>query len=91
MMVTLPFSINILIVYMKEQKAITMNIGLDRKQLTHAIYSTLAANDMRDGAHIRLMVTRARFIRIHAPLLVPRLSSSSPSSRHHARKCLREA
>ncbi|MGH8052072.1 MAG: aminotransferase class IV [Arenimonas sp.] len=39
-------------------KAIAMNIGLDRKELTRAIYSTLAANEMRDGAHMRLMVTR---------------------------------
>jgi branched-chain amino acid aminotransferase len=39
-------------------KAIAMNIGLDRRELTHAIYNTLAANGMRDGAHIRLMVTR---------------------------------
>ncbi len=39
-------------------KAIAMNIGLDRDALTTAIYKTLAANEMRDGAHIRLMVTR---------------------------------
>ena len=39
-------------------KAIAMNIGLDRDALTTAIFKTLAANEMRDGAHIRLMVTR---------------------------------
>jgi len=39
-------------------KAIAMNIGLDRNALVAAIYKTLAANDMRDGAHMRLMVTR---------------------------------
>jgi branched-chain amino acid aminotransferase len=39
-------------------KAIAMNIGLDRHALTQAIYATLAANEMRDGAHIRMMVTR---------------------------------
>ncbi|MCF7222786.1 aminotransferase class IV [Marilutibacter chinensis] len=39
-------------------RAIAMDIGLDRTQLTRAIYETLAANDMRDGVHIRLMVTR---------------------------------
>ncbi len=39
-------------------KAIAMNIGLDRAALTNAVYATLAANDMRDGAHMRLMVTR---------------------------------
>lgn len=39
-------------------KAIAMKIGLDRNELTQAIYKTLTANDMRDGAHMRLMVTR---------------------------------
>ena len=35
-----------------------MDIGLSREELTRAIYATLAANDMRDGVHVRLMVTR---------------------------------
>lgn len=39
-------------------KAIAMDIGLDRAALTRAIYATLAANDMHDGVHMRLMVTR---------------------------------
>lgn len=39
-------------------KAIAMDIGLERAELTHAIYATLAANGMRDGVHLRLMVTR---------------------------------
>lgn len=39
-------------------KAIAMDIGLDRAGLTRAIYATLAANGMRDGVHLRLMVTR---------------------------------
>jgi branched-chain amino acid aminotransferase len=39
-------------------KAIAMDIGLDRDGLTRAIYATLAANGMRDGVHLRLMVTR---------------------------------
>ena len=38
--------------------AIMMDIGLSREELTRAIYATLAANDMRDGVHVRLMVTR---------------------------------
>src|SRR5687768_6747760 len=38
--------------------AIMMDIGLSREELTRAIYATLAANDMRDGDHVRLMVTR---------------------------------
>lgn len=39
-------------------KAIALDIGLDRRGLARAIYDTLAANDMRDGVHLRLMVTR---------------------------------
>jgi len=39
-------------------KAIALDIGMDRKQITAAIYDTLRANQMRDGAHLRLMVTR---------------------------------
>jgi len=39
-------------------KAIALDIGLDRDALTRAIYATLAANNMRDGVHVRLMVTR---------------------------------
>ena len=39
-------------------KAIAMDIGLDRRALTEAIYATLAANAMADGVHVRLMVTR---------------------------------
>ena len=39
-------------------KAIDMDIGLSRDELTRALYCTLAANGMADHAHIRLMVTR---------------------------------
>ena len=39
-------------------KAIALDIGMDRDALTRAIYATLAANGMRDGVHVRLMVTR---------------------------------
>jgi branched-chain amino acid aminotransferase len=39
-------------------KALDMDIGLDRDQLTAALYRTLDANGMSDGAHLRLMVTR---------------------------------
>lgn len=38
--------------------AVALDIGMDRRQLTDAIYRTLAANDMHDRVHIRLMVTR---------------------------------
>ena len=39
-------------------KAIDLDVGLDRAELTAALYRTLAANKMADGVHIRLMVTR---------------------------------
>lgn len=40
-------------------KALMLDIGLDRDQLTHALYATLDANHMHgDGVHMRLMVTR---------------------------------
>jgi branched-chain amino acid aminotransferase len=39
-------------------KAIDLDIGLDRDELTRALYRTLDANAMTDHAHIRLMVTR---------------------------------
>ncbi|HEY3946829.1 MAG TPA: aminotransferase class IV [Solirubrobacteraceae bacterium] len=39
-------------------KAIVLEIGRSRRELTEAIYSTLGANDMTDGVHVRLMVTR---------------------------------
>ena len=39
-------------------KAIAMDIGLSREEMTERLYETLDANEMRDGAHIRLMVTR---------------------------------
>jgi branched-chain amino acid aminotransferase len=39
-------------------KALDLDIGLDREALTARIVDTLRANDMRDGVHVRLMVTR---------------------------------
>ena len=39
-------------------KTIDMDIGLSRVELTQRILETLRANDMREGVHIRLMVTR---------------------------------
>src|SRR4249919_2409920 len=40
-------------------KALMLDIGLDRAQLTRAIADTLGANGMHgDGVHVRLMVTR---------------------------------
>jgi branched-chain amino acid aminotransferase len=39
-------------------QAILLDIGLTRREVTAAIYETLRANDMVDGVHVRLMVTR---------------------------------
>jgi branched-chain amino acid aminotransferase len=39
-------------------KAIAMDVGLSREALTRRLYETLDANQMTDGVHIRLMVTR---------------------------------
>src|SRR5437660_5319737 len=38
--------------------AIALDIGMTRTELSAAIYRTLQANAMTDGAHVRLMVTR---------------------------------
>jgi branched-chain amino acid aminotransferase len=37
---------------------IHLDIGLDRQALITELHRTLAANDMHDGVHVRLMVTR---------------------------------
>jgi branched-chain amino acid aminotransferase len=39
-------------------KAIMMEMALTREEITAAIYETLRANEMVDGVHVRLMVTR---------------------------------
>jgi branched-chain amino acid aminotransferase len=39
-------------------KAIALDIGLTREALAARLYETLDANDMREGVHVRLMVTR---------------------------------
>jgi len=39
-------------------KAIDIDIGASRQDLTRALYETVAANHMESGVHIRLMVTR---------------------------------
>ena len=38
--------------------ALALDIGLSRAELTGRVYQTLRANDMTDGVHVRLMVTR---------------------------------
>jgi len=39
-------------------KAIAMDLGLTRDELTKRLYDTLDANGMTDGVHVRLMATR---------------------------------
>ena len=39
-------------------KTIDMDIGLTKEELTTRLFDCLKANDMSDGVHIRLMVTR---------------------------------
>ncbi|MCZ4297301.1 aminotransferase class IV [Henriciella marina] len=39
-------------------KTIDMDIGLSKAELTQRLFDCLKAQDMRDGVHIRLMVTR---------------------------------
>ena len=39
-------------------RALMIDLGRSRAELTEAIYQTLRANDMVDGVHVRLMVTR---------------------------------
>jgi len=39
-------------------KALAMDLGLSRDELTERLYGTLDANEMDEGVHIRLMVTR---------------------------------
>ena len=40
-------------------KALDIDIGMTRAEITDALYRTFEANDMVDGVHVRLMVTRA--------------------------------
>lgn len=39
-------------------RAIMLDLPMSREELTEAIYATLRANEMTDGVHVRLMVTR---------------------------------
>jgi branched-chain amino acid aminotransferase len=39
-------------------RAILLDLGMTREEITAAIHETLRANEMTDGVHVRLMVTR---------------------------------
>jgi branched-chain amino acid aminotransferase len=57
-------------------KAIMLDIGHSRAELTEAIYATLRANEMTDGVHVRLMVTRGVK---HTPYQDPRVTIGPPT------------
>lgn len=57
-------------------KAIDMEIGLSREELAHRIFDCLDANEMTDGAHVRLMVTRGVK---RTPYQDPRMTVGGPT------------
>ena len=57
-------------------KALDMDLGVTQAQLTARLEGVLAANDMHDGVHVRLMVSRG----IKAtPYQDPRVTISAPT------------
>jgi len=57
-------------------KAIGLDIGLTRAELSAALYQTVRANDMHDGVHVRLMITRGLK---KTPSQDPRLTIGGPT------------
>lgn len=57
-------------------KAIGLDIGLTRTELTAALHQTVRANDMHDGVHVRLMITRGLKT---TPSQDPRLTIGGPT------------
>ncbi len=57
-------------------KAIGLDIGLTRAELTAALRQTVRANDMHDGVHVRLMITRGLK---KTPSQDPRLTIGGPT------------
>lgn len=57
-------------------KAIALDIGMSRAELTEALYTTVRANQMHDNVHVRLMVTRGVK---KTPSQDPRLTISPPT------------
>jgi branched-chain amino acid aminotransferase len=55
---------------------IGLDIGLSREELTGLLWKTVRANDMHDGVHVRLMVTRGTK---KTPSQDPRLTISGPT------------
>ncbi len=57
-------------------KAIDLDIGMTREELTEALYATVRENEMHTGVHVRLMVTRGDK---KTPSQDPRLAVSGPN------------
>ncbi|MGI9174560.1 MAG: aminotransferase class IV [Rhodothermales bacterium] len=57
-------------------KAIDLDIGKTREELTEALHATVEQNDMTDGAHVRLMITRGTK---KTPSQDPRLTLGGPT------------
>ena len=57
-------------------KALDLDLGLSKQDLKDRLYDTLDANEMEEGVHIRLMVTRG--IR-STPYQDPRIVTSAPT------------
>ena len=57
-------------------QAIGLDIGVTREEMTAILYKTIRANDMHDGVHVRLMVTRGLK---KTPSQDPRLTKSKPT------------
>ena len=57
-------------------KAIDLDIGKTREELTEALHATVEKNGMTDGAHVRLMITRGTK---KTPSQDPRLTISGPT------------
>ena len=57
-------------------KAIELDVGMTREEVTAALYETVRRNDMHTGVHVRLMVTRGDK---KTPSQDPRLAVSGPN------------
>jgi len=57
-------------------QAIGLDIGITRADITEILWKTIRANDMHDGVHVRLMITRGVK---KTPSQDPRLTQSKPT------------
>ena len=74
-------------------RAVFMDIGKTREDLTRMLHDTVNANDMEDGVHVRLMVTRGNKktpsqdprLTITPPniVIIPEFKTANPEARKH--------